>query len=133
MNINDIFPSKYLKASDLKGTTPTVCISRYEMEQLGDQKKLVLYFQNKQKGMICNRTNADRIAFLYSPDTDNWIGKEITIYADMVSFQGKTMEALRVRPPAKRNGGAPKPQRIEAPADSGFDDEIPDFGAEDIQ
>ena len=129
MNINDVFPSKYLKAAQLKGHEPTVVISRCEMEEVGDDRKLVLYFQGKEKGMVCNRTNADRIAFMYSPDTDNWIGKEITIYAEMVSFQGKAMEGLRVKPPKKRNGPVAKPKRQEAPPDEGFDDEIPDFDA----
>ncbi len=110
MNINDVFPSKYLKAADLQGHEPTVIISRCEVEAIGDQRKLVLYFQGKEKGMICNRTNADRIAFLYSPDTDGWIGKPIILFTDMVSFQGKTMQALRVKPP-KVNGKSVQPQR----------------------
>ena len=108
MNVNDIFPSKFLKATDLKGRHVTVTIADCVMEQLGDNRKLVLYFEGKDKGMVCNRTNADRIAYLYSPDTDNWIGKAITIFPDMVNFQGKTMEALRVRPPEKRDNGGHK-------------------------
>ena len=121
MNINDVFPSKYLKAADLQGHEPTVVINRCEVEAIGDQRKLVLYFQGKEKGMICNRTNADRIAFMYSPDTDHWIGKPITLFTDMVSFQGKTMQALRVKPPSSRNGGiygevkSPQPQPPQPP------------------
>ena len=113
MNINDIYPSKYVSAKDLKGKQPTLVIARCEVEPMGDQRKLVLYFQNAKKGMVCNKTNADRIAYLYSPDTDNWIGKEVTLYAEMVSFQGKVMEALRIKPPKRSQ----KPD----------DDEIPDF------
>ena len=39
--------------------------------------------------MVVNRTNADRIAFLYSPDTDNWLGKPITLFTDMVAFRAR--------------------------------------------
>ena len=70
--------------------------------------------------MIVNRTNADRIAFMYSPDTDNWLGKPITLFTDMVSFQGKTMQALRVKPPKPNaqqpatNGSPAAPRRMSA-------------------
>ena len=130
MNINDIFPSKFLKAADLKGREPTVVIERLEMEQLGEQRKLVIYFQGKEKGLVCNRTNADRIAYMYSPDTDGWIGKEITLYADMVTFQGRTMEALRVKPPKKYNAAKPA---APPPATEPFADDVPDFGPEDFR
>ena len=102
MELAAIFPSRYIKAADLKGREATVVIARAEIEKLGDDNKLVLYFQNKEKGLVTNRTNADRIAYLYGTNTDSWIGREITLYTDMVNFQGKVTEAIRVKPPAKR-------------------------------
>jgi hypothetical protein len=101
MELANIFPSKYIKAADLKGKEPTVVIAKCEIEKLGDDNKLVIYFQHKEKGLVCNRTNADRIAYLYGTNTDAWVGKEITLYTDMVNFQGKVTEAIRVKPPAK--------------------------------
>lgn len=104
MELATIFPSKYIKASDLQGHEPTVVIGDAKIEKLGDDQKLVLYFQGKEKGLVCNRTNADRIAHLYGSNTDEWIGKEITLYTEMVNFQGKVADAIRVKAPRK-NGG----------------------------
>ncbi len=106
MELATIFPSKYIKAADLKGREHTVVIAKCEIEKLGEDNKLVIYFQNREKGLVCNRTNADRIAYLYGSNTDAWTGREIVLYPDMVNFQGKVTEAVRVKPPA---GQAPKP------------------------
>jgi hypothetical protein len=105
MELNTIFPSKYLKADDLKGREPTVVIASAEIEKLGNDSKLVLYFQGKEKGLVCNRTNADSIAYLYGTNTDGWIGKEIVLCTQMVSFQGKVGPAIRIRPPTARGNG----------------------------
>jgi hypothetical protein len=102
MELSSIFPSKYVKASDLKGREVTVVVARAEIEKLGDDNKLVIYFQGRDKGLVTNRTNADRIAYLYGTNTDGWVGKEIILYVDLVSFQGRTVEAIRVKPPMQR-------------------------------
>lgn len=127
MELANIFPSKYVKASDLKGREVTVVIARAEVEKLGDDNKLVLYFQGAEKGLVTNRTNADRVSYLYGSNTDQWIGHEIVLYVDLVSFQGRTVEAIRVKPPAKRADAQPPAQRVPAstatPID--LDDSIP--------
>lgn len=104
MKLNEVFPSNYVKADDLKGREVTVVISGATMETLGTDQKLVLHFQGKDKGMVCNKTNAGRIAYLYGDDTDGWVGKEIILFAEFVEFQGKTVKGLRVKPPVARNG-----------------------------
>jgi hypothetical protein len=100
VKLNEVFPSNYVKADDLKGREVSVVISEAKMEKLGSDTKLVIYFQNKDKGMVCNKTNANRIAYLYGEDTDDWIGKEIVLASEFVEYQGKTVKGLRVRPPA---------------------------------
>lgn len=105
MKLNEVFPSNYIKAADLQGREVTVIIAGAAMEQLGNDNKLVITFKGKEKGLVCNKTNAGRIAYLYGDDTDEWIGNPIVLAAELVDFQGKTVEAIRVRAPAK-NGGA---------------------------
>jgi hypothetical protein len=102
VKLNEVFPSNYVKADDLKGREVSVVISEAKMEKLGSDTKLVIYFQNKEKGMVCNKTNANRIAYLYGEDTDDWIGKEIVLASEFVEYQGKTVKGLRVRPPAQK-------------------------------
>lgn len=118
MELANIFPSKYIKAADLQGREVTVTIDRAEIETLGEDRKLILYFRGKEKGLVTNRTNADRIAHLYGTNTDNWLGKEILLFCDMVNFQGKAMEAIRVRAaPRRADPISSGPQRTARPLD----------------
>ena len=98
MKGSDIFPSKYISADDLQDRDVAVVISLAVMEKLGDDNKLVLYFRNKDKGMVCNKTNYDRIAMLHGDETDAWPGKPITLTTEFTQFNGRTMKGLRVKP-----------------------------------
>jgi hypothetical protein len=112
MNIDEAFPSKYVKSSDLKGREITVIIERADIEKVGDDRKLVLYFQNKEKGLICNKTNATMIADLYGNDTDQWIGREIVLHPARVMFQQRMVDAVRVKGPVRRSNVQTRPHAI---------------------
>lgn len=106
------FTSKYLKAADLQGKRVTVTIDRYDFKNVGSDekpdKKIVLFFAGKEKGMVCNKTNANRIAAKFGEDLEDWRGKEIIIAAEMVEFQGDLVESIRVQVPSEHvEGDAP--------------------------
>ena len=90
MNINEAYPSRYLKASDLNGKNVAVTIKSAELEEIGFDKeqKLVLSFAGTDKLMVLNKTNASTIAKLHGEETDDWSGKRITLCAREVEFQG---------------------------------------------
>ena len=96
MNINNEFPSKYLKAGDLNGKSVKVIVDRITKEKMGEDNKLVIYFTGKEKGMVLNKSNAQMIAAVYSPETDGWVGKEIRLYAGKVNFNGQMVDSLKV-------------------------------------
>jgi len=128
-NINDAFPSNYLKASDLRGQQPVVTIDRLAFEAVGRTKdmKPVLYFAGKEKGMVLNKTNATLIAQLAgTSETDEWAGIRLKLYAATVEFQGNQVEALRVKaaPPVAAGNGhsAPAPAPAAKPIHA---DDIP--------
>jgi hypothetical protein len=131
MKLSEAFPSQFLKWEDIDGAEPTVTISAAQMETLGDDHKLVLKFTGKQKRFVCNRTNANTLEQLYGSDTDEWLGKQITLFVVPVQFQGRMVNGLRVRAPGKPST-ASKPkgvksggnERHEPPADD-LNDEIP--------
>ena len=50
MKVSEEFPSKYLKASDLNGKQVKVTISHVTREAVGDDDRLVAYFEGKKKG-----------------------------------------------------------------------------------
>jgi hypothetical protein len=68
--------------------------------QQGTEDKLVIYFDGdvKPNKWICNKTNASRIEnVLKTPYIDEWVGKKIQLYSEIVSAFGKTGPAIRVR------------------------------------
>ena len=130
MNVNTAFPSQYLKASDLGDAEPVVTIARVELEAIGRDKeqKPVLYFEGKAKGVVLNKTNAKRIAdLLGSPDTEDWIGQRIRLFATTTEFSGETVECIRVKAaaaPVRPVAPRPAPAPI-APHFGGDEDSIP--------
>ncbi len=107
MKVSEVFSSDYLKAADLNGAEPTVVIASVEVKKFDDGNKFLLTFQGKKKGLVCNKTNSDRIAMLYGDESDDWVGCEIVLYTDLVTYQGKTTEAIRVRGPKKQVANIP--------------------------
>ena len=105
MELSSVFGGDTLKAADLQGMEPVVVIASVTMKKFENGNKLVLTFQGKKKGLVCNKTNANRIAYVHGTNTDNWIGKEIQLFTDLVDFQGTVTQAIRVRPAPQRNGG----------------------------
>lgn len=113
MKTGDVFggSNAYLKAEDLKGKAVRVTIESVDVKQFDDGKKLVLHFVGKDKQLVCNRTNANRIEEATGTDeTDNWEGWTIALYVCMVDFQGKRVPAIRVD---DRPGATVKPARLQ--------------------
>lgn len=145
MNVNDAFPSKYIKADDLQGREVTVTIDRVEMENIGQgqnqDRKPVAYFQGKQKGLVLNKTNSMNIASVYGPETSGWTGRQVTLFSAWVDYQGKSVQAVRVRPAFAQGQQAPvapsarppqqapaqMPPARQAGADAGYDEDVIPF------
>ena len=140
--ISDAFPSKYLVAADLNGNNVTVVISRASIEEIGQgqdkDRKIVLSFVDKNKKFVCNKTNAKTIAGLHGDDTDDWLGKRITLCPREVEFQGEMVLAIRVslqrpsdpgveeKPAAKKGKAASAPAAAPAPASTDNEpDDVP--------
>ena len=126
MKMSEVYPSKYLKSSDLNGREVKVIMANAEMEKLGDDDKLVLYFKGKSKGLVTNKTNANTIAAAYGDDTDDWFDQPLILFSVMVSFQGQTAPAIRCRVPTAKDN---KPPRKADPISTGrplpVDDDFP--------
>lgn len=131
MRMSEAFPSNYLKADDLKGRSVKVTIESVTMEKIGDDQKPVLHFVGKDKGLVLNKTNGNRIAeAVGSDETDDWENWTITLYACKVDYQGKRVDAIRVDdrpgtaigPSNRRSTSRPQPEEAdEVPAISDAD------------
>ena len=115
MNLSDLFPSRYLKSTDMNGHAMTLEMSHINKEDVGmlgnPQVKPVLYFEGREKGLVLNKTNARSIANRYSEDTNEWKGHLVELFPTTTEFQGKTVDCIRVR--------------IPVPAADSVSDEIP--------
>ena len=126
MKQNDVFPSNFLKSADLAGKAVRVTIERVTLEELGDDKKPVLHFLGKSKGMVINKTNWGVLVNLTGrEDSDHWGGWSIVIYSAKVAYQGKMVDGLRVD---DRPGAAKAPAKAQRQAPPVEDDEpVEDF------
>lgn len=124
MKTSEAFPSDYLKASDLNGQAVTVTIASAELVEFGKnndkESKLLIKFVGKKRGLICNKTNAKTIEKVCgSDDTDDWIGKRITIEPREVEFGSEMVWAIRVSlkaPAAAKPAPKPAPPQDDADA-----------------
>ncbi len=97
-----MFDRKYLASFDLGGEDRTVTIESVKPDTLknanGQQKKIILRLEGQERPMVCNRTNADTICGMYGKNTNEWIGKQITIYETTCDAFNKVWDCIRVRP-----------------------------------
>lgn len=93
----------YLGSHNLeKGEEMLLTIAKFEGEEevttsSGKSAKPVIYFKEDMPKMIMNITNGNTITSLYGSHPEQWIGKQIQVYAASVRAFGKTQDALRIR------------------------------------
>ena len=130
-NTKDIYRGgNGLKAVDLQKKKWRVTIKDVQLAQFDENGKtkrmLDLSFNETDKTLMLNRTNCTSIEYLYGPDTDAWLGKQIVLYPTMVAFQGNQVEAIRVDTAAGMQESAPQspPPQSQVPPEA-YDDDIP--------
>lgn len=122
--VKDMIQSKFLRKEDFD--EDQVCtIKDCKLENVGKEddaeQRWVLYFRERDKGMVLNVTTIRVLEQAYGGDSDHWVGNKVMVYVDPnVSFAGKVVGGLRLRTPKK---AAVKPPA--APVDTSFDDDIP--------
>ena len=139
MRVSDLFPSRYIKAGDVI-EPQIVAIRELQVEEIGQGKdaenKPVLYFHNRQKGLVLNVTNCRAIEDAYGVETDDWPGKSIELFGTKVDFKGDRVDAVRVRVPKEASADellkadpvhAPLKPATKAELDEELNDEIPGF------
>lgn len=110
-----MFDREYLGSWDLQGNDVDVVIREVkgvEMKFGGGkkEKRPVVFFEGKDRGLVANKTIAKAIAAMYGKDTRKWVGKPVTLYPTTTSFGNETHDCVRVRPQPPR----PREQRQQA-------------------
>ena len=103
MKLNEMFPTNLLKAQDVTdaGGEMPLTISKIDLKDFdGDngvkERKPIIFFTN-DKQMVCNKTNGTTLGEMFGNETDEWIGKEITLIVQNVDFAGKSTPAIRIK------------------------------------
>jgi len=108
------FLSNYLRVQDLKqpvaATIASVTAEEFGREGEKKEKKLVVYFKEFDQGLVISKTVINQIAALAeSEETDDWIGKEVELFADLsVMYAGKRVGGIRVRQVSPTEAGGKK-------------------------
>jgi hypothetical protein len=123
--VSEMITSKFLRKEDFD--EDQVCtIKGVRLEDLGQadkpESRWVIYFKERDKGMVLNVTTIRVLESAFGDDTDHWIGNRVMVYVDPnVSFQGRVVGGLRLRPPKAGPKAPPAPK----PVDNEFADEVP--------
>ena len=104
---NDIYGSKYLSVADLHGETPRYRIGKVDVADLKDKdgttkRRILVYFDGVEKPLVLNRTNAKKLAEVYTEDHRKWVGVVVDLYDEDTSM-GK---GIRLRPVKSATAGA---------------------------
>jgi hypothetical protein len=127
MLVDELYPSRFLKAVDLNGRPTRVIIDGVTQEELNGQPKVIMSFTNA-KSLVLNKTNARLISRLHGPDTAAWSGKDIVLVPAMIDFKGESVPGIRIRAATARPS-QPQVKTMVEPDDVPFDDDVP-FGAD---
>ena len=128
MRRSEIFPSKWIKAEDVTDEVKLV-IASVELEQLVSpdgkaEDKPVMRFKGIDKGLILSKTNWDRVEKMHGEDSDDWIGKTITLFAEPEARSESGYSARVKLPPPQPKGGGLKPKLAE-PSDNDGGEVVP--------
>lgn len=114
MHLDLMFPSRYLKASDLRGKDVVLTIRKIVKQEMetkeGKKMKWHLYFEETRKAAEkAGDLDAEkRYVFPVTvgkqikkatgePDGEKWVGKRITLYATQCNSFGEIVDCIRVR------------------------------------
>ena len=105
------FLSEYISAAEIIGKTPTLTISKVTLEKVESMSKddaaagkmkdrVVVYFAESKsgRGWLLNRTNAECLRAMFgSRETNDWLGKRLTLMTQKVRVGPKMDDGIRVK------------------------------------
>jgi hypothetical protein len=104
MKIGDMFPSEYWRGIDIidpiKLTIKSVTAEMAKNHRTNKQEQeFVMRFQGTDKKLRLNVTMGKEAAQYLGPETDDWLGKQVTVYRLHDKFFGKDCIVPRLRKP----------------------------------
>src|ERR1700730_5193944 len=97
MRVSEIYPSKYLKTTDLAGRDHKVIIDKVTREKIGDDEKPAITYRGWTKMHVLNKGVATTIGEILGDETGDWSGKTIMLFSTVTQFNGKNYDVIRAR------------------------------------
>ncbi len=128
MNIQKLKEGRFLGQADVD---PPILVTIIKVDQVDvalpntdPEWRWAVYFQQTEKPMTLNKTNAQDIADIAgSEETDDWKGHTIVLWRDKnIMYQGKKVGGIRVRAPKP---GYKAPEQPPEPVEETPPDDIP--------
>ena len=111
MNANTLMPKEYLSGADVydtknKSISLSATISGLKRVTVGtdNEERWALTFEHTERKLTLNKTNLSKLIEMFGAETDDWIGKLISLFGSQTMYQGKSVKAIRVGEP---DGGVP--------------------------
>jgi len=136
MNIEKLFPTRWLHPEALNGRAVTVTIERVTLEKVHnpttnkDETKPAVAFRGATKLLLMNKTQALAFArILGSGETDDWTGKKVTLAAAVAPNGKQTILVTPVADPVPDASPNPIPDPDPEGDPDADGDGDPDGGA----
>lgn len=121
MKLDEMFPRRYASGADLDGKNVTLTIDSVRAERMrpranaAEETNYVVYFVGAKKGVVLSKTLSNQIddAVGGQRDTDNWKGKQVTLYPQPLTVAGKDRVAIRAQKSANGAGDPPEAMQDE--------------------
>lgn len=88
--------SGYLKAEDIEAGPINLVIASTAVSDAFDKMAVVLTFEDDERKLRLNKTNASTLAKRYGDKHATWVGKKVMLAAIPVTFKGKNVLGIRV-------------------------------------
>jgi hypothetical protein len=101
-NYLEMYDSKWLRCADLEGEDRVMTIEKVKAGTVGQgedaEAKPIIWFVGVRTPFAANKTNGKTISNLYGRDTENWVGKSVTLFPTTTEYGGEMVECIRIRP-----------------------------------
>jgi len=83
--IDQLFPGEYVKAGEFNGKPVTLTIKEVARKPIsdglgGEEPAVVATFEDTEKKLILNKTNAVCLRAMFGEDSDEWAGHAVTLH-----------------------------------------------------
>jgi len=90
-DFDNMYGSRYFSVADLHGEQIKRRIGKVEVSELKEKsgatkRRYVVFFQNENKPLVLNKTNATKLATQYGKDPAKWIGIICELYQEDTSM-----------------------------------------------